>query len=81
MMYSAWGVDGVANTFVEGNLLPEQQRQMEPDLQLIKLFEASWNDSMRQYHKWQGWEPYKPMLNANGEEYPEDSSPSPDRSI
>lgn len=81
MMYSAWGVDGVANTFVEGDQLPEQQRQMEPELQLIKLFEAaSWNDAMRQYHKWQGWEPYKPMLDANGNEYPEDSSPSPNHS-
>jgi hypothetical protein len=76
MIYSAWGIDGIANTFVEGDLLSEQQRQLDPDLELVKLFDApSWNDAMRQYYEWQGWEPYQPMLDANGKEYPEDSSP------
>lgn len=76
MIYSAWGIDGIANTFVEGDLLSEQQRQLDPDLELVKLFDApSWNDAMRQYNEWQGWEPYQPMLDANGQEYPEDSSP------
>jgi hypothetical protein len=31
-------------------------------MQLLKVFEAeSWEDACRQYHEWQGWEPYKPM--------------------
>jgi hypothetical protein len=65
MVYSAWGVDGVASTLIEGDQLPAWQRQMEPELQLIKVFEApSWDEAMRQYHDWQGWEPYKPMPDA-----------------
>ena len=77
MIYSAWGVDGVATTFIEGDQLSLPQRQMQPDQQLIKRFDArSSNDGMRQYHEWQGWEPYKPMLDAEGNEYPEDSTPS-----
>lgn len=79
MIYSAWGVDGVANTLIAGVQLPAHERDMEPNIQLIKLFEAtSSNDAMRQYHEWQGWEPYKPMLDADGNEYPEDSTPSSD---
>ena len=79
MIYSAWGVDGVADTLIAGTQLPAHDRNMEPNIQLIKLFEAlSWNDAMRQYHEWQGWEPYKPMLDADGNEYPEDATPSSD---
>ena len=79
MKFSAWGGkhdEGTTFTFIKGDRLTEQARQIEPDLQLLKVFEApSWNDAMRQYHEWQGWEPYKPMLDANGKEYPEDSTP------
>jgi hypothetical protein len=72
MIYTAWGVSGIASTFIQGDQLSEQLRQMDSDLKLIKLFDApSWNDAMRQYHEWQEWEPYKPMLDANGNEYPE----------
>ncbi len=79
MIYSAWGVNGVADTLIAGTQLPTHDRNMEPNIQLIKLFEApSWNDAMRQYHEWQGWEPYKPMLDGDGNEYPEDATPSSD---
>ena len=79
MIYSAWGVDGVANTLIAGMQLPAHDRNVEPNIQLIKLFEAaSWNDAMRQYHEWQGWEPYKPMLDADGIADPEDPTPSSD---
>ena len=79
MIYSAWGVDGVANTLIAGIQLPAHDRNMEPNIQLIKVFEApSWNDAMRQYHEWQGWEPYKPMLDADGIADPEDPTPIPD---
>jgi hypothetical protein len=63
VIYSAWGKDGVATTVIQGDQLSDQLRQIDPELQLVKVFEApSWNDAMRQYHEWQGWEPYKPML-------------------
>ena len=59
----------------EGDQLSSQLRQLEPGLQLMKIFEApSWNDAMRQYHEWQGWEPYQPMLDASGNEYAENST-------
>jgi hypothetical protein len=66
MIYSAWGVDGVANTLIAGTQLPEHDRKMEPLIQMIRQFEApSWDDAMRQYHEWQGWEPYKPMVDVD----------------
>jgi hypothetical protein len=76
VIYSAWGKDGVATVFVLGDQLSDELRQMEPELQLVKTFEApSWNEAARQYYEWQGWEPYKPMVDADGNEYPEDSTP------
>lgn len=75
MIFSAWGNrDRTTFSFIKGDRLPDFQRQLEPDLELLKTFEAmSWNDAMRQYYSWQGWEPYKPMLDENGNEYPGDS--------
>lgn len=59
MKYTAWGKDGEEFTFVEGEELPSYDT---PGIQLLKVFEAeSWDDACRQYHEWQGWEPYKPM--------------------
>ncbi len=79
MTYSAWicdDEDGREFTFVPGESMPEQLRERTPMPSLLKVFEAAnWNDAMRQYHEWQGWEPYKPMLDANGIEYPDDGSP------
>jgi hypothetical protein len=63
MKFSAWGrqdPEGTTYAFIEGDRLPADYP--EPDLRLLEVFEAeSWNDAMRQYHEWQGWEPYKPM--------------------
>lgn len=76
MKYSAWGKDGCDFLFINGDEMSPQQAQLNPGMQLLKVFEAhSWNDAMRQYHEWQGWEPYKPMRDTNGNEYPEDSTP------
>lgn len=63
MIYSAWGTeDGSEFTFVEGLDLPEALAVSSPPQVRLKIFEAdSYNDAMRQYHEWQGWEPYKPM--------------------
>jgi hypothetical protein len=62
MIYSAWGKDGIADTLAEGMELQEAARVADPGLVLIRTFEATdWNDAMRQYHEWQGWEPYRPM--------------------
>jgi hypothetical protein len=62
MTYSAWGVDGCADTFIEGTVLPDGMRKDDPGAYLIATFEAdSWEEAMRQYHEWQGWEPYKPL--------------------
>ena len=76
MRYSAWGKEdreGVEFTLVPGTDPPAYGAL---GMQLLKVFEAtSWNDAMRQYHEWQGWEPYRPMLDSEGKEYPEDSAP------
>jgi hypothetical protein len=49
----------VVYNVVDGDKKPSE---VEPGAVLIKTFEAeSWTDAMIQYHKWQGWEPYKPM--------------------
>jgi hypothetical protein len=81
MKYSAWGRAGVADTFIPGDTLTAQLRQMDPGLELVKVFEAtSWNDAMRQYHEWQGWEPYKPMLDSEGNEDPPEE-PAPGRAL
>ncbi len=75
MKYSVWvGDEGREFTFVPGESLPEQLRERTPTPQLRKVFDAAnWNDAMRQYHEWRGWEPYRPMSDANGIEYPDDS--------
>ena len=59
MKYTAWGKDGVEFTLIKGDQLPAWDTR---GMQLLKVFEAeSWEDACRQYHEWQGWEPYKPM--------------------
>ena len=74
MIFTAWGAEGVS-TLIVGEILPEFELVSTPGLSLLKRFEAkSWNDAMRQYHEWHGWEPYKPMLDENGQEYPEDNA-------
>jgi hypothetical protein len=79
VIYSAWGKvedEGCEYLLIPGRDLPPVQAQLSPGLQLLKLFDAtSLNDAMRQYHEWQGWEPFRPMLDANGNEYPEDAAP------
>ena len=78
-IYSAWGRDdgaGCEFLLTPGRQLPPQEAEQSPGLQLLKVFEAaSYNDAMRQYYEWQGWKPYKPMRDADGNEYPEDSTP------
>lgn len=47
-----------------------------PEAKLLHVIEAlSINEAMRQYYDWMGWQPYKPMLDENGNEYPEDNLP------
>jgi hypothetical protein len=81
VIYSAWRkveAEGIEHLFIPGRELPPFEAQHSPGLQLVKLFEAtSHNDAMRQYDEWQGWGPYKPMLDADGNEYPEDNGPHP----
>lgn len=78
MIFTAWGAEGVS-TLIVGETLPESELVSSPGMTLLKRFEAkSWNDVMRQYHEWQGWDPYKPMLDENGQEYLEDDiEPNP----
>jgi hypothetical protein len=64
MIFTAWGIDGRANTLIEGEgpLLPHLQE--EDNLELIWKIEAeSWEEAMQKYHTLQGWEPYKPISN------------------
>jgi hypothetical protein len=57
--YSLWSKDkGDELTFIKGVSHPEIEGH-----KLLKTFEAiSYNDAMRQYHEFMGWEPYKPMV-------------------
>lgn len=65
MKYSAWGRNGEEFTFIPGTDPPKHDT---PGMQLLKVFEAeSWDDAMRQYHEWQGWEPYKPLPTLLGD--------------
>lgn len=59
MQWSVWWSDRFeCYNFVQGLTQPVA----EPDAKLLTVFEAtSYNDACQQYHKWQGWEPYKPM--------------------
>jgi hypothetical protein len=60
--YTAWDKDGVEFTLIKGDQLPACDTV---GMQLLKVFEAeSWEDACRQYHEWQGWEPYRPMDEA-----------------
>lgn len=70
----------------EGQLFVPAGSPHEPDgnpaARLLHVIEASsHNDAMRKYHEWMGWEPYKPMLDENGNEYPEDNAPQDDKTI
>jgi len=62
VIYSVWGKDGCEFLFIKGDEMPSNHRGFSPGMQFLKVFEAeSWDDAARQYHGWQGWEPYKPM--------------------
>lgn len=40
----------------------QKQLIVEPNSKLIKEINGDdWNDCMKQYHEYMGWEPYKPM--------------------
>jgi hypothetical protein len=65
VQYSAWGADGGEFTFIPGTDPPKHDAV---GIRLLKVFEAeSWDDAMRQYHEWQGWEPYLPLPDAPAE--------------
>lgn len=58
MTYTVWGDGGSEFTLAEGEQPPAGDT---PGLHHLKTFEASsWEDAARQYHEWQGWEPYRP---------------------
>lgn len=61
MIYTAWGPpSGPANLLLAGEALPDWMRAEEPDLTLLRTFQAeTWEDACQQYHAWQGWEPYR----------------------
>ena len=72
MKWSAWASSDGGNTFVPGETAPDR----DPGARLLNVFDAeSWNEAMGKYYEWQGWKPYKPMLDENGNEYPEDNLP------
>lgn len=49
---------------------------LDPDATCLHRFEAtSLDEAMRHYHELMGWEPYRPMLDADGRPYPSDSAP------
>ena len=60
MKYELWKDNDSLSFFPEDN---DSARQLlEPDAILIKIIEAEdWTQAMIQYHKYMGWEPYKPF--------------------
>lgn len=77
MTYTVWRDDS-SDLFLPGTDLPACHRHTSPGLAAVHTIEArSHNEAMRKYHEWQGWEPYKPMLAADGRPYPEDEGESP----
>ena len=72
MKWSVWACSDGGVACVPGETAPV----WDSNARLLRIFEAtSWNDAMRKHHELQGWGPYKPMLDANGNEYPEDNLP------
>jgi len=77
VVYELWeGNDGEGSTFgpsdritdmVDSGLLPS-------DAKMIWTCQArSWIEANEKYHEHMGWEPYKPMLDEDGNVYPEDA--------
>lgn len=61
--FTAWGPAEIADTLIEGDGPPDPR--IHGKLNLIKVFEAeSFDDALRQYHEFQGWEPHRPMDEA-----------------
>ena len=63
-IYTAWGIDGRANTLVEGEQRPHSVdgSPWEDTEQLIWTIEAeSWEEAMQKYYTLQGWGTYRPM--------------------
>ena len=55
MKYSAWGRDGVADTFVSGDQLPAAIAMIDPGLRLICVFEAAtYEDALEVFADIQG---------------------------
>jgi hypothetical protein len=75
MTFTAWGIDGRANTLIRGSSPPcfcDGTRHPHAD-ELIWTIEAkSWDDANKKYHELHGWEPFRPMLVDNEKPYPED---------
>lgn len=81
MTYTVWEGDDEPGLFmlVQGEQLSEQHKQTCPPMHLVWTFDAiSPNDAMRKYYDWQGWGPYQPMRDADGNVYPEDEEPFPE---
>jgi hypothetical protein len=60
MIYTAWGKDGRANTLIEGDGPPQIQDECNSEL-IWSIEASSWEEAMQEYHKLQGWEPYRRM--------------------
>jgi hypothetical protein len=55
----------------------EKARAMARADGAVKVWETEasrWNEAMRARNEYQGWEPYQPILRADGTPYPEDES-------
>ena len=62
MIYTAWGKNGRANTFIggEGPLPPHLQEEDNTEL-IWRIEAASYEEAMQQYYTLQGWGTYKPI--------------------
>jgi hypothetical protein len=63
-VFTAWGNNGVASLFIEGEGPPRfsDGTLIDPGCEKIWRIEANTiNEGMSKYHELQGWEPYSPV--------------------
>ena len=76
--WTLWEDGENGEAFVKGTKPLPNEVKSYPKLKLVKTFYApSYNDAMRQYYEYRGWAPYKPMCDAQGNEYPDPCEGTP----
>ncbi len=64
MIYTAWGVNGVPDTFIAGREPPKFANgtfEYDQSNFIWEVEAENWTEACKAYHKYRGWEPYIPM--------------------